>query len=298
MWLYLDTFDQLPTAKSTPTVKEFFSVRCTKDQLIELQSGMTFEALVESNSYHAPLTCYTEDSLARTSALQDMESAWRESEAGFIGRSTAWPKKSSPNLYSLKTYPQSVPKEAGMSYHRLPKWGMIADGVLFPLHPLERFIAGKDGSYWLTPSTMDTLPVRTGKALDYVMRRGGTSYRKTAGRLNEQVAYPQMWPTPRARDAREEGLKSGMNRQSPSLPTIAKMWPTPDAHARGCRKKIEGTSMTIQNGHHFTIQDAVGSGKLNPMWVEWLMGYPSGWSELSPWATAWFLSRRKRRSKH
>lgn len=39
-------------------------------------------------------------------------------------------------------------------------------------------------------------------------------------------------------------------------------------------------------------------GQLNPQWVEWLMGYPVGWSALSPLATAWFRSKSKRRSKN
>ena len=27
------------------------------------------------------------------------------------------------------------------------------------------------------------------------------------------------------------------------------------------------------------------TGQLNPAWVEWLMGYPMGWTELKDWAT-------------
>jgi len=37
--------------------------------------------------------------------------------------------------------------------------------------------------------------------------------------------------------------------------------------------------------------------EVEPMWVEWLMGYPTGWINLEPWAIAWFLSKRKKRSK-
>lgn len=39
-------------------------------------------------------------------------------------------------------------------------------------------------------------------------------------------------------------------------------------------------------------------GQLNPQWVEWLMGYPVGWSALSPLATVWFRSKSKKRSKN
>lgn len=254
---YKNGSDQLPTAKSTPIVKEFSLAGCIQESLQSPLSIMTFVPFL-------PLVLQAQLMLSmvvfhvRTLALQDLEKAWKESEADFFSRSCAWPKKSSPRSYSLKTFPQSPHEEALGSLEKLPKWGMIVDGALYPLRPLERYTVAKDGSYWLTPTTMDNLPVRQGKTLDYVMRRGGTSYRKTTGRLSEQVAYPQMWPTP-------------------------------TSNARGAR--------TNQNGHHFTIQDAVGSGKLNPTWVEWLMGYPKGHTELEPWAMQWFLSKQKKRSK-
>jgi hypothetical protein len=224
---------------------------------------------------------------ARISALQDMEKAWLASEAAYFGRSIAWPKKSSPSSYSLKTSQLSLLEEEAPWFKRLPKWGMIVDGVLYPLQALERGIKEIVGSYWLTPSTMDHLPVREGEALDYVMRRGGTSYRKTAGRLNEQVAYPQMWPTPRAN---KTGGYSSPG-YSPTLEQVV-MWPTPDANARGAYKNPDK-----RNGHHFTLQDAAGSGKLNPTWVEWLMGYPKEWTVLEDWAMQWYLCKRKKRLK-
>jgi len=70
-------------------------------------------------------------------------------------------------------------------------------------------------------------------------------------------------------------------------------WPTPDASQRGARIN--------QKGHHFTLQDAVrriyGPGPLNPRFVEWLMGYLSGWTVLEDWATLWFRPKQKKRLK-
>ena len=39
------------------------------------------------------------------------------------------------------------------------------------------------------------------------------------------------------------------------------------------------------------------NGQLNPTWVEWLMGYPSGWTALEDWAMQWFRPKRGKRSK-
>ena len=94
---------------------------------------------------------------ARTSALQDMEKAWKESEADYFSRSFAWPKKSSPNSYSWKTCQQLPFVGDCESLEKLPKWGMIVDGALYPLrrseplHKRERWFllaysTGKSGS--------------------------------------------------------------------------------------------------------------------------------------------------------
>ena len=53
----------------------------------------------------------------------------------------------------------------------------------------------------------------------------------------------------------------------------AKIWPTPiatDWKNRGCKD--------YRKNREFQLQTAVG-GQLNPDWVEWLQGFPIGWTE-------------------
>lgn len=35
-------------------------------------------------------------------------------------------------------------------------------------------------------------------------------------------------------------------------------------------------------------------GKLNAQWIEWLMAYPIGWTELGAWETQWFHSKQEK----
>jgi hypothetical protein len=42
-------------------------------------------------------------------------------------------------------------------------------------------------------------------------------------------------------------------------------------------KKIEEGSITESDKR---AMSAGNGGKLNPMWVEWLMGFPTGWTDL------------------
>jgi hypothetical protein len=53
--------------------------------------------------------------------------------------------------------------------------------------------------------------------------------------------------------------------------------------AQGIITDTERKQMTAGNG-----------GQLNPTWVEWLMGYPLGWTALEGWGTR---SSRSARSK-
>lgn len=248
-------YDQSPIAKLTPIVKEFSSVEWPRLRLPAPQSGMTYEAFQRGYPYLT--TSFTEASRARISALQDAEKAWKESEADYFSRSFAWPKKSSPRSYSLKMFLQLLHEEGRKFVWKLPRWGMIVDGVLYPLRPLERYIVGKDGF---------------------------------------------SLPTPIARDWKETGTEpAAQARKSPNLPAFLTMLPTPQA----CDATKGPAKEYIPNGHQSSMRNLVTlaarfstTGKiLNPLFVEWLMGYQIGWTELKPWAIQWFLSKRKKRSK-
>ena len=60
------------------------------------------------------------------------------------------------------------------------------------------------------------------------------------------------------------------------------LWPTPTANEDACgtpngkMQKMLGNHPAIRG----TTPEEWGSGTLNPQWVEWLMGYPSGWTDL------------------
>ncbi len=205
--------NQLHTAKVIPTVKESCSVVYPTDHSLMRQFGMISRRCRMMGEIGPESTSSTEDFHVRTSVLQEMEKAWKEKEVALFMKYSDWPENLVPPSFSWKMSQQSQPEVVWYWQKKLPKWGMIVDGVLYPLQALEHHTNEKGGSYW----------------------------------------------------------------------------PTPDASPRGARKN--------QNGHHYTLQDAVGSGKLNPTWVEWLMGYSHEWSALEPLAMQWYLSKRKKRLK-
>ena len=357
-WIYLAVLEdyqsplenglnQSHTAKSTPIVREYYSVRCSEEEYIALQSGMTYEALRESNSYHSPLICYTEDSHARTSALQDAEKAWQESEADWFSRSCAWPKKSSPSSYSLRMSQQSQVEADFGSLEKLPKWGMIVDGALYPLRPLEHYTVARGGSFLPTPNTLDHMALRSEEALKrqfMTTRKGRTKPSNLREAINPEC-WPQnlfptpsadeggplppdtkfrpnqrsynsrtgkhvqitirrfceaMFPTPQACDATKgpakEFIPNGKQSSMRNLVTLVARFPTPRAHDAGdsgrCPSELNRNTPSLP-----TIIFRTTGKILNPQFVEWLMEYPIGWTELEDWGTQWCQAKRKKRLK-
>jgi hypothetical protein len=97
----------------------------------------------------------------------------------------------------------------------------------------------------------------------------------------------RFFPTPSARDWK--GAPSSVDTlpsNSRPLNEVVRFWPTPTVDGNYNRA---GASATSGDG----LATAAG-GSLNPPWVEWLMGFPIGWTELEPSETP--LSPKSRKS--
>src|SRR5258708_18299245 len=206
-WIYLavseglqklsrDTSDLSPIARSTPTL-----VVCSCQEWL-VETSLTFQYGTTRHRSEGP--CYqestssTEASPARTFRSRDAEQAWRESEAVFSSRSCAWPRKSSPSSYSLRTFPTFDPKGSVLLLPKWIGWGMTVDGVFYPLQMWERITKGKDGSCWLIMAARDT-------AISPVLRK---EVRITIGHMSLKGLTIQRIPVAQ-------------------IPPLAKMWPTP-----------------------------------------------------------------------
>jgi hypothetical protein len=72
----------------------------------------------------------------------------------------------------------------------------------------------------------------------------------------------------------------------PNLETMVgrSLWPTPTARDWKGGRKAE-TLEAVGRGYSNSLNDALTvcgeHGQLNPTWVEWLMGFPVGWTDLS-----------------
>ena len=99
---------------------------------------------------------------------------------------------------------------------------------------------------------------------------------------------PPTWPTPTAHMSKETNAPSEHKRNTPTL-TAQVNWPTPNASDYRDRGNMSNPCVQkrMDNGKQLGLSMVVHptSGKLNPMWVEWLMGWPLGWTDLKPLET-------------
>ena len=169
-----------------------------------------------------------------------------------------------PDTSLLKTLEQSLFEGLTLFLVRLPKSGMMRNGKIYEQAMWVRRTKGNASGSWLTPSVEDAGRQGSAEAWKEYSEKGRT----TQARLRNQV---KMWPTPRA--SLRGDCPSERKRHSPDLHAMVKMWPTPRVDDS---KNNNGPSQV--NRHAQKV--AVG-GALNPTWVEWLMGYPLGWTDLN-----------------
>jgi DNA (cytosine-5)-methyltransferase 1 len=140
---------------------------------------------------------------------------------------------------------------------------------------------------WLTPRVVEV--DETPENFRRRMNSKRPNDRKNGfGSLTMQVKAMQKWPTPRtpsggadcsAGETRPSGHKGTTN-----LEGAVRMWPTPNASDHIQRKTSK--SWADQGRINYVLSNpevtGVSGGRLNPMWVEWLMGWPLGWTDLKP----------------
>lgn len=256
------------------------------------QSGMTFKPLTDEHG-QAVLTWCLEDSHARTSAAPEREQESTETEAAcgstWLGLSVRFDLASS----SWKTAQCLFPEDCHESSVTLPRWGMMRNGECWERTTSALPTSGTGSGLWRTPSAHE--PGVSAERL--VPIEGGTPggmnrhFDKHTGRMTQigliqQVRLREMWPTPSAShcETRPPATFNPKSQSGRSLGAMARhnMWPTrtaQDSKNNGAPSQMDRNTKPL---------NAEVGGKLNPPWVEWLMGWPIGWTGLEPLETGRF----------
>jgi hypothetical protein len=230
--------------------------------------GMTYKPLMQHHgeellksylaAFHVPTSASQEEAQDSMESTPPCGITWR-----------GWLAKFDPDMYLWKTAQCSFIEDSDESLAIFPASGMTRGGLLWELPTLVQTTKEEESGLWRTPDT----------------GAGGTSGLLKQGKTRRQNGQPiQMWPTPRSCSAMAATItpESAWNeKRNPNLETIVgqRMFPTLTAH-----NSKEGNYPSEQNRNTPTLATHAG-GQLNPMWVEWLMGWPIGWTDLKPLGT-------------
>jgi hypothetical protein len=142
-----------------------------------------------------------------------------------------------------------------------PKAGMMQNGILYRLPVLAHRTSEEESLLWPTPCSKEPMD---GKKIAHFLETGelrvsfDPNYKGNPRRLmlGEMVKANEMmekklWPTPKSRDSRSPRGQASLNRDSPDLNVVV-----------------------------YSEENQPEHGQLNPAFVEWLMGFPLGWTDL------------------
>ena len=203
-----------------------------------------------------------------------------------------WPK--SGTTQNGKSFPQPPlvrhTKETGYSLWPTPRANSAMAATITPesawnpnRFPNLETMVGR--SLWPTPTTQE---IEHPNAELTTKNRRKSKNGKSSHSLNLADAV-QKWPTPRASKAMADSPQAIQNNlkkkgYKSKLEQAVQLWPTPTASSWGSTGHRAMLQTKVNNG---TISEndkkqmtSGNGGKLNPTWVEWLMGFPTGWTDL------------------
>jgi hypothetical protein len=254
------SLDGAPSAPSntTHTPEAYYWPDKTTEHSRLSRFGMTSEPLTADRGAEL-LTWFREVSLARTSA-QLVEATG--STVSAVGSGRKWLGLLARFDRDTSTWrtPQSSLLEGSDEYSETwPRWGSMRNGESWERQTWEPNISATESGLWPTPNCIG---YRSDGELLLLSRK-----------LTSHAEYLAM--TDRACNSKRE-------RFFPT-PTVAMA----KGSSEGALTRKSGRSRSNDRLDYAVEKDG-RSGRLNPEWIEWLMGWPIGWTELKPLATGRF----------
>ncbi len=275
---YLDTI-QSARARSNPT----HVTSCSPDKQTDTCRTFPYGTMWQPSTVIPgadQLTFFAEDSPAKTSVRQVKEQELPANVRDYGRNMRDSLARCGLDLSLPKTHLCCALGDLELSSKTWPRWGIMLDGELSELGLSVRRTSATGCGSWPTPQSRDWKGPQ------------GRAYKGISHDLPSRV----MWPTPAARDAKggnsrehcEKGLKNGNRGHMDQLYNSIMYPDLRNGKEFLLRETAKVTTKKLENS--MPDQSCPGTqtqqkGQLNPSWVEWLMGWPIGWTELKPLVT-------------
>jgi hypothetical protein len=248
-----------------PTQHPFWRNDKTMDFSKLSQFGPTCAVLTENHGEEL-LMSFLAGFHAKTSALPEKVEESRVSAQDFGPRCLGLFARFDRDSFLWRTPQRSLVEGLDVYSETWPRWGLMRNGECWELTTWGHLTEEKGSGLWQTPV-----------ADDASNRKNGKWNSRGEPKLSAQV----LMPTPTVHGNYN---KPGASKNSGTgLATFARMFPTATATAHKGWSKNHNRANT-DDRLDYTIEREASStgqtGRLNPTWVEWLMGWPIGWTEL------------------
>lgn len=316
------------TSPSRVQIQSYLSSRtnsvslCSNDDGQESQSGPMFLPLTDAPGAASSMSSL-QDSPASRGRLQATKRG-RKTRDGSGRESWTIFATLDPHSSSWRTSQASLFPELDTFSRTWPRWGMMQSGACSPASNWAPVTFESESSSWPTPVAgnckgeasnnrdlcRDAKNWPVNPVADYHINRDlnrrlwntptacedeGTGIRtRGTPKLKGQA---KQWQTPIATDSTpcaQENDRKNTTGPWMQLSRQVKPWPTPTAIDAEKTYDDRGSLGTVSHGH--LAQRDPGSvspgnyGQLNPRFVQWLMGFPEGWTQIEEnvcelWAT-------------
>jgi hypothetical protein len=272
-----NSLDGLPSApsKSSHTHKAHSCADKMTEASPPSQSGTTCKPSMESHGVawwisslaasRAKISAQPAKELGSAASGQDCGEKWHESWARFDPLTCSWKTRQFSLLGDLESFSETW-----------PRWGMMRAGECYP-QPMPSGLV--ELRAWITSESESGLRLPTLHGFS----KDGASNGPSGNELGRAVnRMPSIRKTDADRGGRVDliqAVRGNANKHFKRLPTT-----------RTASKSGGGIGLDGGSGSREMISAALGEqatkeltgGSLNPPWIEWLMGWPIGWTALQP----------------
>ena len=177
---------------------------------------------------------------------------WQESFAKFDQATSSWKTRQRSLLADLELYSETW-----------PNWGSMQNGESLERTSAVPHISERGFGFWVPTPTAGDAKSSGSRNTETSKANAGislTDYVRMDGGLGRRVMLPT--PTANQYGTRNNGKRGdGTTYKTAGSPRLTTM---------------------ARRGEWVDMDQQVPGGKLNPAWVEWLMGWPEGWTDLEP----------------
>ena len=271
--------DAFAPSSTSPTPEPFSLPDRTTEHFRLSRFGMTCAPLTEDRG-EALLKSFLADSRAKTSAQPETETA---STASAPACGAKWPASSvryDPASSEWKTAHCLWEEVLPWSSVTLPTWGMTRNGFVCRHPTAERPINATGVGLWQTIVADDSAD-----------RAKGKWNSRGEPKLSAQVLHPEYWPTPTVCGNYNRKGASATSGDGLATAVVKRTWPTATATAYKGWSPNHNRADTDDRLDYSVERESFQPGqqtppmRLNPEWVEWLMGFPIGHTGLKPLET-------------